>query len=140
MSYTIKNLPIELQKRLKKAGYEDVTKKVNPKEIDGKSCLIIDHKWDIYAHNFYELGDDDTIAEIISRGSGTEYEKLLDGFMIWIFSDDAKTYKKDYKDKDTGGVWSIRPGVLSIQKDEDSDEDGAISVVISDIYIEHVTA
>ncbi len=136
MTFDIKKFPIDLKKRLKKSGYQDVTKNLIIEPFNGKRCVKIDYQWELYSHNFHSSGDEAVISNAVKEGIGKIYAEVLNDFMIWIFSDDAKTYLKEYEARTEGGKWVIRPGKLRMgEPDKDEDPD---SVYIYDIHIEPI--
>jgi hypothetical protein len=113
MKFDAKNLPNDLKKRLKSAGYQDVSKDLTLMVVDGKKVVEINYEWDIFAHNFDHLGSEKKLIVAIKKGSGDLYENILKSFMGWAFGDmGTDVYIDKYKDEKKGGYWLVKPGFL----------------------------
>ena len=113
MKFVSKDLPNNLIKRLKKAGYQDVSKNLNLVTVAGKSYVEIDYEWDIFLHNFDRLGTEKKLSAAINKGAGDLYERILKSYMGWVFGDlGTDEYNDKYQDPKRGGYWLIEPGTL----------------------------
>ena len=112
-------LPDLLKKRLKKVGYQDVTKQLELIENGDEIYIKINQQWELFVYNFDFIDTEKKLLNAVKKGNGELYEKILKNFMGWAFGDSGNDeYDNIYKDAKSGNTWEIIDGSLKISSND----------------------